>query len=209
MVAPGSSYELHLTNFAPLPIVATGIDVLGDGPSPLATYRGQLLDKVLIPVEKLSLPDEPPSSGGSAQTMGEGHSVLIFLDLALDPGARPPAELRHRFAFSVARKDKPPFETTLDGPVVAVVQEPAPVLRAPLSGSGWIAFNALGSADHRRSLNAVDGKERIPQRFAIDWMRLGPDGRLFHGDTKSNASFYDYGVEVLAVADGRVSDLQD
>jgi hypothetical protein len=58
-------YELHLTNFAPLPIVATGIDVLGDGPSPLATYRGQLLDKVLIPVEKLSLPDEPPSSGAA------------------------------------------------------------------------------------------------------------------------------------------------
>lgn len=208
MVAPGSS--TNCTSPTSLqPIVATGIDVLGDGPSPLATYRGQLLDKVLIPVEKLSLADEPSSSGDSAQTMGEGHSVLIFLDLALDPGARPPAELRHRFAFSVARKDKPPFERTLDGPVVAVVQEPAPVLSAPLSGAGWIAFNALGSTDRRRSLNAVDGKERIPQRFAIDWMRLGPDGRLFHGDTKSNANFYDYGVEVLAVADGRVSDLKD
>jgi murein DD-endopeptidase MepM/ murein hydrolase activator NlpD len=40
-------------------------------------------------------------------------------------------------------------------------------------------------------------------------MRLGPDGRLFHGDPKSNASFYDYGAEVLAVADGRISDLKD
>jgi len=83
------------------------------------------------------------------------------------------------------------------------------VLAAPLRGSLWIAFNALSSADHRRSLNAVDGRERIPQRFAIDWMHLGPDRRLFHSDAKSNANYYDYGAEVLAVADGRISDVKD
>jgi hypothetical protein len=55
----------------------------------------------------------------------------------------------------------------------------------------------------------VDGNVRIAQRFAIDWMPLGPDGRLFHGDSKSNANFYRYGAEVVAVADGRVSDLKD
>ena len=66
----------------------------------------------------------------------------------------------------------PNFETTLNGPEVKVVQETVPVLQAPLTGSTWVAFNALGAEDHRRSLNAVDGRERIPQRFAIDWMRL-------------------------------------
>jgi hypothetical protein len=50
---------------------------------------------------------------------------------------------------------------------------------------------------------------RIAQRFAIDWMRLGPDARLFHGDAKSDDNFYGYGAEVLAVADARVSDLRD
>jgi hypothetical protein len=83
------------------------------------------------------------------------------------------------------------------------------LLRAPLRGAAWIAFNSLGGDDHRRALNPVDGRERIAQRFAIDWMCLGPDGRLFHGDSKSNANFYDYGAEVLAVADGRISDLKD
>jgi murein DD-endopeptidase len=202
-------YELHLANYAPLPIQLTAIDVLGDGTTALASYRGQALDKVVILIEKLSLPKEPRSSSANAQAVGEGHSVVIFLDLTLDGSARPPAELLHRFSFSVARKNKAPYEATLDGPVVAVVQEPAPVSRAPLLGSVWVAFNALGSADHRRSLNALDGKERIPQRFAVDWMRLGPDGRLFRGDAKSNANFYDYGAEVLAVADSRVSDLKD
>jgi murein DD-endopeptidase len=79
----------------------------------------------------------------------------------------------------------------------------------PLRGSGWVAFNALGAYDHRRAFNPFDGRIRIAERFAIDWMRLGPDGCLFHGHKKSNANFYSYGAEVLAVADGRVSDLKD
>ena len=95
------------------------------------------------------------------------------------------------------------------GPVVAIVRRPTPLLRAPLSGTAWIAFNALTSYDHRRALQAVDGRMRIAQHFAIDWMRLGPDGRLFHGDAKFNDNFYGNGAEVLAVADARVSDLRD
>ncbi len=200
-------YELHLTNYAPLPIELTGIDVLGDGNNALASYHGQVLNKMVIPVEKLSSADEPPSDG-NAPAIGEGHSVVIFLDLTLDPGARAPAELHHRFSFSVTPKSGK-IERTVNGPVVTVVQERTPVLSAPLRGSSWAAFNALGSVDHRRSLNAVDGRERIPQRLAIDWMRLGPDGRLFHGDSTANANFYDYGAEVLAVAAGRVSDVKD
>jgi murein DD-endopeptidase MepM/ murein hydrolase activator NlpD len=82
---------------------------------------------------------------------------------------------------------------------ISVAHAPRPV----------VAFNGLATSDHRRTLIPVDGKARIAQRFAIDWMRLGPDGRLFHGDSSANANFYGYGAEVLAVADGRVADLKD
>ena len=34
-------------------------------------------------------------------------------------------------------------------------------------------------------------------------------GPVFQSDAKSNSSFYNYGAEVLAVADGTVSDLKD
>ncbi len=113
------------------------------------------------------------------------------------------------FSLSVPRKRGGTIKDTVNGPAVAVVQESAPVLRAPLRGSARIAFNAFSNETHRRALVIVDGKGRIAQRFAIDWMCLGPDGRLFHGDPKSNASFYDYGAEGLAVADGRISNLKD
>jgi murein DD-endopeptidase len=205
-------YELHLTNYASLPIQVTGIEVFGDSTNAVASYRGQALDKVMIPVEKLSSAAEPPSSAASTQTLAEGHSVLIFIDIVLDSGAATPAKLRHQFSFSVARKNKAPYETTFVGPIVSVVQDLAPVLHAPLRGSRWIAFNAFsngGSPDHRRALNAYDGKERIPQRFAIDWGRIDSNGNEFHDDTKTNENFFGYGAEVLAVADGSVSDLKD
>jgi murein DD-endopeptidase len=204
-------YELHLTNYASLPIDVRGIEVFGDGADALASYRGHALDKAMIPVEKLSSADEPPTSGG-AQAIAPGHSVLIFVDLVLNSGAAAPAKLRHQFSFSVPRQNKAPYETTLISPIVSVVQDSVPLLHAPLRGTGWIAYNAFSngaSGDHRRALNAFDGRERIPQRFAIDWVRIDSNGNLFHGDTKSNENFYAYGAEVLAVADGRVSDLKD
>ena len=108
-------------------------------------------------------------------------------------GARPPAQLRHRFSFSVPRQNKPIIEATFERPIVNVVQELIPAL----AEADWVALNALGAEDHRSSMNHLDGKVRVPQRFAIDWMQLDPDGRLFHGDAKSNANFYGYGAALL------------
>jgi murein DD-endopeptidase len=209
-VADGQShllYELHLTNFAALPIQLTGLDVIGDSSTSLAVYRGDALNKIVIPVEKLAAAESP--SGTGLQTIAEGRTVIIFVDLTFNSAARTPKELHHRFSFSVARQGKPDYETTFEGPSVYPLSNPVPVLQPPLRGHGWVAFNALGASDHRRSLNAVDGRERIPQRFAVDWMHIGPDGALFHGDRQSNANFYGYGAEVLAVASGRVSALYD
>ena len=201
-------YELHLTNWVFLPIELRRLEVWGDDESPLVSYEGSDLEDRVIPVEQLSRASSPAEAKGS-RTIGEGHAVMIFVDLVLNAKASTPHELRHKFFFSVARKDKPNYETAFFGPAVAVNTNPVPVLQAPLHGSSWIARNALGAKDHRRALNAVDGREHIPQRFAIDWVRLGRDGRAFHGKGDANADFYSYGAEVLAVADGSISDAKD
>jgi murein DD-endopeptidase MepM/ murein hydrolase activator NlpD len=200
-------YELHLTNFAPLPIELTRVEVWANSSSPVASYEAPTLQGMVIPVEELSSGSSPAEAKRS-RAIGEGHAALIFLDLTLE-AAPLPHELHHKFSFSVARKDKPTYEAAFDGPAMVVVRNSVPVLHAPLRGSSWVAFNALGAEDHRRSLNAVDGRERVPQRFAIDWGRLGPDGRLRHGRGQSNTDFYSYGAEVLAVADGRIADAKD
>ncbi len=201
-------YELHLTNAAPIPIEILALDVFsGDASTALASYRGDALQKLLVPVENVLVSLQPSESGAKTRVIAAGHTIVIFLELTLDADARSPMELRHQFSFDI--HGNPTLERTVNGPIVAVVQEPAPVLNAPLRGSAWVAFNAFFAYDHRRAFVPIDGKLVIAQRFAIDWVRLGPDGRLFHGDSKSNANFYGYGAEVLAVADARVSDLRD
>ena len=49
----------------------------------------------------------------------------------------------------------------------------------------------------------------LAQRFAIDWLRIGPNGLAFHDDPAANGSWAPYGAEVLAVANGRISNLRD
>jgi hypothetical protein len=42
------------------------------------------------------------------------------------------------------------------------------------------------------------------EEFAIDWIRVDAQGRLFHGDPKDVKNWYDYGADVLAVGAGTV-----
>jgi murein DD-endopeptidase MepM/ murein hydrolase activator NlpD len=55
----------------------------------------------------------------------------------------------------------------------------------------------------------LEGSSRIAQRFAADWILLGPDGRAWKGDSSSNANWYGYNAPLLAVADARVSAVVD
>jgi len=182
-------YELRVTNFGAKPIELTKLEVLGDGGA-IVSYLGDDLDKLVMPI------------GPAAETrvVGAGRVVIVFLDLALPPGASPPKQLRHRLSASASAD----LAEMVEGPVVTVVREALPVLHPPVGGSGWVAAFGLSSPNHRRSLSTVDGRTWISSRFAIDWVRLGPDGRLFHGEPAVNANFYGYGAEVLAVGDGRI-----
>ena len=200
-------YELHLTNVAPIPIELLTLEVAGDDEShPLASYHDTALQKLIAPAENL-LTSVDADRASKTRTIAEGKSAVIFLDVTLEPGTQPPAALHHRFSFAI--RGNPDLDRTINGPTVEVVRDALPVLHPPLRGPGWVAFNALSAVDHRRAVQVIDGKLSIAQRFAIDWMELGPDGRLFHDDSKSNANFYGYGAEVLAVAAGRVADLRD
>jgi murein DD-endopeptidase len=198
-------YELHLTNFSTSRIELLELDVFGaERSAPLASYHREQLEKLVVGVG--------PDSAGNVRAIGAGRCVVIFVDLTLDGGTYLPLGLHHRFVFSIPRHrdgSGGTIEDTVNGASIPVVQETAPALRSPLRGSSWVAFNSLGGEDHRRALDPVDGRERIAQRFAIDWMCLGPDERLFHGDSKSNTNFYGYGAEVFAVANGRVAELKD
>jgi hypothetical protein len=62
---------------------------------------------------------------------------------------------------------------------------------------------------YRRVLYTVDGRARIPGRFAVDWMRLDDEGFLAPAGSQQTESAYGYGVDVLAVADAVVVGARD
>jgi hypothetical protein len=137
----------------------------------------------------------------------QNEARLLLIDLALEP-SRPPSRLFNFLKLTGAGPDvtdpKPvlqDYRTTS----IFLNGEP-PVIRAPLAGTGWVAFNGCcgpGGA-HRATALPVNGALHYAQRFAIDWIRLDSQGRVWSGDEHDVHSYYGYGERVLAVANGTV-----
>src|SRR5271168_1780452 len=112
---------------------------------------------------------------------------LFLVDFTLDKDVRPPATLLHRFSVLAGgppglAKDATTAQSYTIAPIA--VSTDITVLGPPLAGKGWVAFNGCcepGSA-HRGTELPVNGQIHYAQRFAIDWLLLGADARLFHGD---------------------------
>ncbi|MBE0432629.1 M23 family metallopeptidase [candidate division WOR-3 bacterium] len=49
----------------------------------------------------------------------------------------------------------------------------------------------------------------VKNRYAIDILKLGPDGRLHKGQGKSVTDYYSYDEEVCAPADGKITEVMD
>jgi hypothetical protein len=79
-------------------------------------------------------------------------------------------------------------------------------LAPPLRGGPWMAiYDPSMARGHRRVY--IDGN--IPGRFAVDFMKVDAEGKMFHGDEQQVANWYGYGADVLAVADGVITDVRD
>jgi hypothetical protein len=99
---------------------------------------------------------------------------------------------------------------TVRGGAAAVSYEAGTPLGPPLRGGPWVAIHSAEWAHgHRRVFNTVDGKARIPGRFAIDWVRVDADGHTAQGDPDVPRHALGYGAAVLAVADATVASVRD
>jgi murein DD-endopeptidase MepM/ murein hydrolase activator NlpD len=131
----------------------------------------------------------------------------LFVWLTIETNAVMPRTLRHRLTFTTSGNVS---DITVDGARIAVAVAEIPVIGPPLRGDGWLVANGPAdlSIEHRRALVVIDGKARISQRFATDWLKFGGDG-LFAGDGKKNENWHGYGAEAVAVSDGIVAAVKD
>lgn len=158
---------------------------------------------------------------GEGRTLPPGGSAVVFLDVSFAKGEPPPPKALARVTATrqlagpdgkpaPLPKDFPfPASYTFTGSDVAVATRPAVTVAPPLKGRGWVAVNGCCDVitSHRGAVMAINGRLRIPERFAIDWVKLDDSGRIFTGDGKKLTSYAYYGTPIYAAADGVVVNL--
>ncbi|HYN09069.1 MAG TPA: amidohydrolase family protein [Vicinamibacterales bacterium] len=195
-------YELNITNLDGAEGILDRVTVLAGDESgrELAAYEGQIL------VDAVARPGMPALRGPAKLSIGAGQRALVYVWVTI-PGDLPVVRsLHHRIAMRVGDAQQP---MSTDAARLTLTGRPK-VIAPPLRGGGWLAGNGPSNASgHRRAVLPVDGRARIPQRFGIDWLQIGPDGSRYAGDPKDNKNYRCYGQEALAVADGVVSGVKD
>jgi len=191
-------YELHVTNYAGVGLLPSKLEVLDADAkgTPLASWAGP----ALLARMAIAGTDKSPD----AQGLAAGVQVVIYVEAALPAGARVPRRLTHRLTYeTIISHAREPGEVS--GGAVAVDRHTPVSLAPPLRGGPWVAiYDASVPRGHRRVMFALDGRARIPARFAIDWFRLDASGHHTRGNEQEVANWLGYGEDVLAVADATV-----
>lgn len=159
---------------------------------------------------------------GSGRTLPPGGSGVVFMDVSFAKGETPPASVLTRITATrqAAGPDGKPAPYPKDQPFPATFTftgaavssgKPAVAVAPPLTGRGWVAVNGCCDAitSHRGAVMAINGQLRVPERFAIDWVKLDDKGRIFTGDGAKLGSYAYYGTPIHAAAPGVVVNLYD
>jgi hypothetical protein len=193
-------YELHIVNFNPQTLTLTRVVVLSDNGTELARMgQTDVLTSILLVGNRDAI-------GMDKLNIRGGASAVIFMWVTVDGPAKVPAALEHKVTATFGKDQD---ELTVRCARTVVARDVA-VIGAPLRGDNWAAHNGpFNTSGHRRAMIPIDGKARIAQRFAIDWVQINPDGTTHTGDPKDNKNYRAYGREALAVADGVVTEVKD
>ncbi|HEY7569435.1 MAG TPA: M23 family metallopeptidase [Gemmatimonadaceae bacterium] len=193
-------YEVHIANYESHELTWTGLEGRdGATGAPLFSMTDTALAREIsrpgVSGTAIAPQNRPRIAGGQFAL------VYVYVPLGTSPA---PKSIRHRLTVRDSSGAR-----TLELADVAVTPEPI-VIGAPLRGGNWLAGNGPSrNSGHRRTIIPLQGLPRIPQRFAIDYVMIDSTWKTYRGDQLKNSSYYCYGVDALAVADGIVVATKD
>lgn len=190
------AYELLLTNVLGQPVTIDAVTVEGDG-AELLTLAADALTPWIRPLGAAA-PD---------RVLAAGQQAIVTLDVTIPEGSDAPHALTHVLALSPAQAMPPMIEAAMVQDVApTTVDETAPVvISPPVDGMNWLDGNSCCEVTpHRSAINPINGALYAPERFAIDFVQLDEEGRIFDGAIDDLGSYAFYGADILAVADGPV-----
>jgi murein DD-endopeptidase len=200
-----SSFEVYVTDSGSTPMTITAVDVTaGDdrNPSLWSTHdSGQRLAAMYRPAGA-----KPGQSQKVILKPGESGVLFIFPDFP--PGRAAPS--RFETAITLTGAGKYGGSGTVHIAPISLSPNLPFVIEPPVRGANWLAGGGPSNfSDHRRAVMFYGGAPYIGQRYAIDWVELGADGKPYSGDIHNNASYHAYNLEIHAVADGKIVEVKD
>lgn len=151
------------------------------------------------------------NTAAPAKVIGPGQTAIVWIDLAVDNGAVP-TDITHSVRLTVAKPipGLVPADVTQDvAPVTVSTHKPVSI-SPPLDGPNWVDANSCcDMTAHRMALNPINGKLWASERFAIDYVQLTDDFRLFDGDPTKTESYRYFGAPIHAVGTGKVVAVTD
>jgi len=188
-------YELHLTNFSQGDVTLAVLDILDSDGRLLAQYADDELKR------RITRPGFR-NDHAAPHVLGSGMRAVINVWLAVPFPPSFTRAISHRIELDVTRPDGS-VRSTVIGAAVDVSASPIATIDAPLRGGPWIAiYDPLLKGGHRTTFYTLDGRARIPGRYAIDFIRLPPLGAL---PAVREANANGFGEDVIAVADGTIA----
>lgn len=190
------AYELVLTNTIGQPVTLNALAVLGDDEEILRLQGDELLPWIRV-----------MGSPEPGLVLDPGQSATVILNALVPENQEIPRVVSHVVDFSPASA-MPPMITEQMQQTIATVPvsgSTAVVIGSPLYGDGWLDGNGCCEASpHRSAINPVNGALYAPERFAIDFVQLDSDARIFDGPIDDIESYAFFGSEIHAVADGPI-----
>lgn len=194
-------YELHIENCSKIDLTLRRLDVIEVQSGKLRmSLDGEALADVIGRMDRQEI--------DAVTRIPPGVEVIAYMTVEWSERMAPSITLRHRLTYSTD-PDAPSIRT-IEGGEFRVVSDAPVVLGPPLRGGDWTPiYNDMWKLGHRRVIYTTEGVEHIPGRFAIDWIKVAPDGTHAKGDDTIPANWYGYRADVLAVADATVSVVMD
>jgi murein DD-endopeptidase len=193
------SYELHLLNRSDAALTLDELSLIDEpGGRPIAHLAGNELAR------DVAIVDANVVTGAELAPIAPRKRAIIFVDVDTTSAVE---SIDQRLSYRV---EKTSAKEQVESAPLAMRRASPTLIAPPLRGGPWVAIHSpLWPRGHRRVFYNVDGKERLPARFAIDWIKVDDQGRFSAGDEDIVSSWYGYGADVLAVADAIVADVRD
>lgn len=193
-------YELLVTNTSDAEYCLTSLLVSeGSSRKELLSFNVADLSEITWQIEAIA---------GNQLRLGAGKTAVVYLEIPMENLDKTSA-LNHQLKYETCAKSTSPEKKVIS--YSTAIEERSPiVLGPPLRGGPWAAIHSPAwPRGHRRVIYTQDGKDRIPGRFAIDFMKLDEKGSYAPANEDLIGGWYGYGAGVLAVADATVATTDD